>query len=96
MQADMQANMANGGRWDHIASEMEIRRALRDKNSTIYEVPAIGITLMVSRVHLTTLRAGAAGGDIFCIEGGWVYANDLLQRFDEMEIRQLAENTSRA
>lgn len=84
-------NLNNGGRWDHIASDAEINRAMRDKNAIIIEAPMINITFILSRAYLTTIRAGAAGGDIFSIEGGWVYPHDLAQRLDEQEIRHIAD-----
>lgn len=81
----------NGGRWHHIASDAEVRAALRDKESVVIEAPVIQCSFIVSRKHLTTLRAGAGGGDVFAVEGGWVYAHDLAQRLDEREVRQVAE-----
>lgn len=88
--ADPMPNLMNDGRWHHIASEAEVMRALRDKNADVIEAPAIGITFFMSRKYLTTLRAGAAGGDTFSVEGGWVYASDIAQRYDEQELRTLS------
>lgn len=87
----MNPNMNNGGRWHHIASDAEVQAAMRDKDAVIYEAPVIQCTFYVSRKTLTTLRAGAAGGDVFSVEGGWVYPHDLAQRLDERELRQVAE-----
>jgi hypothetical protein len=92
----MMPNMDNGGRWHHIASDAEVRRALRDHEAIAIEAPVISVTFLVSRKTLTTLRAGAAGGDVFSVEGGWVYAHDLAQRLDEQELRQVAEVETRA
>lgn len=86
----LQPAMDNGGRWDHIASDAEVRRALRDKEADVIEAPVTGCTFFLSRRLLTTLRAGAAGGDVFAVEGGWVYPHDLAQRLDEQEIRRVA------
>jgi hypothetical protein len=86
----MQPNMQNGGRWHHVASDREVMLALRDKNSEIIEAPAINMTFIVSHKYLTSLRCGAGGGDIFNVEGGWVYLNDLTLRLDKEELRTLA------
>lgn len=86
--------LENNGRWHHIASDQEIMRAMRfDKEVEIIEVPFMNMTYCVSRKYLTTIRCGGMmGGDTRNIEGGWVYANDLFQRLDEMELRRLEDN----
>lgn len=84
-------NMDNGGRWHHIASEAETERAMRDKSAEVIEAPVIGATFIVSRRTLTTLRAGAMGGDVFSVEGGWVYANDIAQLLDRSELYRVAD-----
>jgi hypothetical protein len=86
-----QPHMNNGGRWDHIASDTEIRRAMKDTNSEIIEAPIVGITFMVSYATLTIIRAGAMGGDVRNIEGGWVYHNDIALRLDTQELRRVGE-----
>ena len=84
-----QPHMNNGGRWHHIASDAETRRAMKDTTSEIIEAPIVGITFMVSYATLTILRAGAMGGDVRNVEGGWVYHNDIALRLDTQELRQL-------
>lgn len=69
---------------------------MNDKQHEIVEVPAIGCTFVASRARLTILRTTAMGGDHFGIEGGWVFANDLLFLMDLAEIRHLSENSARA
>lgn len=87
----MEPALDNGGRWHHIATDAEVARAMRDKTADVIETPVTGCTFIVSRRYLTTLRAGAMGGDVFSIEGGWVYAHDLGQRLDERELRIVAQ-----
>jgi hypothetical protein len=84
-----QPYMNNGGRWQHIASDAEVRRAMKDRESEIIEAPIVGITFMVSYSTLTVLRAGAMGGDVRNVEGGWVYQNDIALRLDVQEMRTL-------
>lgn len=84
-----QPHMDNGGRWDHVASDREIRRAMQDKHAEIIEAPIVGITFMISYSLLTVLRAGAMGGDVRNVEGGWVYHNDIALRLDVQELRTL-------
>lgn len=86
----MQPNMNNGGRWHHIASEREVRRALADKHSEIIECPGINMTFMVSKARQTILRCGAGGGDIFNVEGGWVYKSTIPMLLDREELYTLA------
>lgn len=86
-----QPELQNGGRWHHIASDHEVTRAMRDKDVTVIECPIIQCTFIVSRKTLTTIRAGAMGGDTFSIDGGWIYPNDLAQRLDERELRAVAD-----
>jgi hypothetical protein len=84
-------DLNNNGRWHYIASDAQVKIAMRDKDATIIEVPWLNMTFFISRKYLVTMRAGAAGGDVFSIEGGWVYATDLQQRADEQELRRLSE-----
>lgn len=84
-----QPHMDNGGRWDHVASDAEVSRAMRDRTSEIIEAPIVNITFMVSYATLTILRAGAMGGDVRNVEGGWVYHNDIALRLDTQELREL-------
>lgn len=90
--------LENGGRWDHIASDAEIMRAMRfDKEVIVHEVPFLSMTYVVSRKYLTTIRCGGQmGGGTRDIEGGWVYPNDLFQRLDEEEIKRLVNNPMNA
>lgn len=83
--------MDNGGRWHHVASDGEIQRVMRDKESEVIECPGVGITFLCSFRFLTILRSGAMGGDVRNIEGGWVYASDLAMRFDLQEMRHLSK-----
>lgn len=89
MPHDMEPNLWNGGRWHHIASEREVKLALRDKNSTVIEAPGILMTFIVSQLHATILRCGAGGGDVFSVEGGWVYADSISFLRDYMEVKSL-------
>lgn len=86
-------NKHRGARWHHIASEAEITRTIKAAGNTVYEVPMICMTFIVSHSHLTCVRCtGSIGGGTLDIEGGWVYASDLLLRFDEQEWRQMSEH----
>ena len=91
----MNPNLDNGGRWHHIASETEIKRAMGDKDAEIIECPVISCTFIVSQKTLTTLRTSAMGGDMFEIEGGWVYPHNIAQLLDRAELRHVAEVKTR-
>lgn len=82
-------NMDNGGRWDHISSDAEVKRALKAGNMRVYEIDALCITMLISYRHLTIVRALAMGGDENTVQGGWTYGNDIALRLDEMEIASL-------
>lgn len=86
-------NMDNGGRWDHIASETECARVLKDNTAEVLEATVIENTWIVSMLHMTILRCGAVGGDVFNVEGGWVYANPFSMMRDLEEIRTVASLT---
>jgi hypothetical protein len=86
MMPGMSPALDNGGRWHHFASEEEVKRAMGDKNAQIIEAPVIGCTFIVSRATCITLRTSAMGGDLFEIEGGWVYTNDIAQLLDRNEL----------
>lgn len=82
----------NGGRWHHIASEEEIANCGHGEFA-VYEIPMLSVTYIIHRDRLTTIRfGGSLGGGTMAIECGWVYANDLMQRLDELEIRTLSEH----
>lgn len=89
-------NLHNGCRANHIASEREIRNALRDKNAEIIECHIINITFVVSYERLTIVRSAILGGDVRDIEGGWTYANDIALRLDVQELRHLSRQMSAA
>lgn len=86
----LQPALDNGGRWDHIASEAEVSDAMRDKESTALEAPVIQITFLISYKLLTIVRAGAMGGDVMSVEGGWVYGNVFSMMRDVEEIKMVA------
>lgn len=90
---DQQAALNNGGRWHHIASEREIRRALTDVHAEVIEMPVMGLTFVVSLKHLTMLRATAFGGDTRNVEGGWVYPNSIALGLDKYEVVRVSDNT---
>lgn len=80
-------NMDNGGRWNHIASEMEIRRGLRAVDYLVYEIPVIKVTLLrISNPIMMIIRAGPMGGNVRDIQGGWVYDNPFSMQLDWNEI----------
>jgi hypothetical protein len=81
--------LANGGRWHHIASERELKRILSDKQAEVYEVPPICITFLVSQRFMCIVRAAALGGDTRDVEGGWVYDNPIHFMADRSEILEL-------
>lgn len=85
-------NLQNGALWHHIASERELKRAIRDRNAEIIEVPMISMCFIVSYRDLVIVRSAILGGDVRDIEGGWAYASDLRLRADVQEIRGLARN----
>lgn len=91
---DLEPNLNNGGRWHHIASEAELMKAVRfGKDCAYYEIPQLGMTYIVCRDYLTTVRCGGMmGGDTRDIEGGWVYDNPFSQYIEEMEIAKLAQS----
>lgn len=84
-------HLNNGGRWHHVASEKELRRAISDRHAEIIECPVISMTFVVSHVYGCIVRAGALGGDVRNIEGGWQYLTSADLRADRDELRQLAE-----
>lgn len=79
--------LQNGGRWNHIASDAETKRAVSDVGSRIIEAPAIGMTFILSDTLLTIVRAGALGGDTREVEGGWVYGDFISYLRDCEEIK---------
>lgn len=83
----MTPNLQNGGRWHHIASESETKRAVSDVGSRIIEAPTIGMTFILSDSLLTIVRAGALGGDSRDVEGGWVYGDFISYLRDCEEIK---------
>jgi hypothetical protein len=87
------ANLDNGARWDHIASDKEIKEALRmtgqGTSYSVVEVPSIGVTLLMVPVVRTIVRSAAMGGGINNIEGGWVYKNPFSMLLDWEEIKSL-------
>ena len=86
-----QPMLDNGGRWHHIASEREIRRAMGDVHAQIIECPIISMTFVCSHVYGCIVRAGALGGDIRNIEGGWQYLTNIDLRADVAELVKLSE-----
>jgi hypothetical protein len=85
-------DLDNAGRWEHIASDTEVKRALRGASAdlTVYELPAIGKTFVVNRRLMIVVRLHALGGDTRSIEGGWVYTNVFSMLRDEQEFKELA------
>lgn len=91
----MQADLQNGGRWHHIATEHEVRAALSNKQATVVEVPAIASTFVISYAHRVMVRTTAMGGDTFNVEGGWTYDNPFSLMIEHQEVSQLAANSRR-
>jgi hypothetical protein len=86
-----QPNLDNGGRWHHVASEREIARAMGDQHAQIIECPIISMTFVCSHVYGCIVRAGALGGDVRNIEGGWQYLTNIDLRADVAELVMLSE-----
>lgn len=90
----MEAELDNGGRWDHIASEDELKRALSGKVRVI-EWPHLNNTFICNDGKRTIVRCGALGGDQKDIEGGWVYRNPFSLQRDWNEIVEVANQQIR-
>jgi hypothetical protein len=86
----MEANMNNGGRWDHIASEAEIKLAMGDPHPTMYESD-LNVSFLISEKYWTIIRTSIQGGDVFEIQGGWVYISPFAMLGDVAEIRYMCE-----
>lgn len=79
----------NNGRWDHIASETELKQAMTGKVA-ICEASTIGLTFIINHARMTIVRCGSLGGDQRDIEGGWVYTNFFSMERDWREILSVA------
>lgn len=86
--------LLNGGRWDHVASESELKLAMAGKVA-VCEAPVIGITFILNRDRRTIVRCGSLGGDQRDIEGGWVYTNYFSMERDWQEILSVANTMAR-
>jgi hypothetical protein len=70
----------------------EILQVMKDPTTQIIEWGVLGFTWMTSAKHLAIVRAGALGGDIRDVHGGWKYANLILYLRDREELLQVAAN----
>lgn len=57
------------------ATESEIRLALSDPNAKYCEWESAGLTFVLSEKEMVIVRAGAMGGDVRDVHGGWKYFN---------------------
>jgi hypothetical protein len=89
----MEPALNNNGKWHHIASDAEVKRAMmRARPHDVHEVPMIGHTFVCVPRLLTIVRCGAMGGDMQEIHGGWVYSNPMAFAAEREEIRLLRDN----
>lgn len=90
----MQPVFENNGRWHHIASEAEVQKVLESTKAgsdyQVVELEGIGITLIATqRPLMAIIRAGAMGGGLRNVEGGWIYDNPFSLLLDWQEINSI-------
>jgi len=56
-----------------FANDQELTRAVKDKAQQVIEWRTIGYTFIMSPRNLVIVRAGALGGDLATVHGGWKY-----------------------
>jgi hypothetical protein len=85
-----QPNVNNGARWSRIATERQVRLAMKDKHIEVIEIPIIQMCYVVSHLYGVLVRCSIMGGDTFDIECAWYYDSDFDLRADKQELYHLA------
>jgi hypothetical protein len=78
-----------------FASPRKIKAATQDTDAEYLEWESAGYTFVKSPAHLVIVRAGAMGGDVLDIHGGWEYLLPAHMEAEWREIKSLAESFRR-